>query len=304
MCLAEFASKYKKSSNKKNAEDIDNEKKITLKNSLGIMNQRCTSAIIRYHQWSVKKQPIEYYHSQLLLYFPWREEKSLKGTSYEETYTENKEVIEQNRKLYEYHAEDVAVAMENIEQFGPPEENWNILAPQTEQMQSDDRREGATEINAVNNAFTYTDNTVNRDLGLAPFEIEYTNEKMTRTEWYDLLLSLNTLQAQLHEYVVHWCTCMLLSHKCGKPDPFYIFLTGGAGVGKSHVVRAIVQTVNNLLCRNNQSLDVHVMVCAPTGAAAYNVSGYTLHAAFLLPVNAKSSDDYIPLSGEKKYLLD
>lgn len=92
---------------------------------------------------------------------------------------------------------------------------------------------------------------------------------------------------------------MLISHKTRRPDPFHLFLTGGAGMGKSHLVRAVVQTVNNLFCRGNQSQDLHVLVCAPTGAAAYNISGYTLHAAFLLPVNVRNTDDYIPLSGER-----
>ena len=44
---------------------------------------------------------------------------------------------------------------------------------------------------------------------------------------------------------------------------------------------------------------MRVMVCAPTGAAASNMSWYTLNAAFLLTVNVKRSDDYIPLSGER-----
>ena len=44
---------------------------------------------------------------------------------------------------------------------------------------------------------------------------------------------------------------------------------------------------------------MHVMVCAPTGAAAYNISGYTLHAAFLLPVNVNRFENYITLSGER-----
>ena len=38
---------------------------------------------------------------------------------------------------------------------------------------------------------------------------------------------------------------------------------------------------------------------APTGAAAYNISGYTLHAAFLLPVNVNQFENYIPLTGER-----
>ena len=38
---------------------------------------------------------------------------------------------------------------------------------------------------------------------------------------------------------------------------------------------------------------------APTGAAAYNISGYTLHAAFLLPVNVNRFENYIPLSGDR-----
>jgi DNA replication protein DnaC len=32
-----------------------------------------------------------------------------------------------------------------------------------------------------------------------------------------------------------------------KPPPFHIFLTGGAGVGKNHLVRTIVQTATRLL---------------------------------------------------------
>lgn len=299
MTLAEFASKYKKSSNK--TLDKSDEKKIQLQGGFGVMSQRGTPAIIRYHQWSEKKQPSQYYHSQLLLYCPWRDEKNdLCYSSYEETYNANKELIEENRKSYEYHSSEIQRAVENIEEFGIAEECWNILAPQAEQMQCEDRRTGTTEVPTISNVFDHnSSSSVNHDLGLVPYEVEFSNERMTKFEWYNHLLSLNTLQSQVHDFIVHWCTKMLLSHKCRTPDPFHIFLTGGAGVGKSHLVRAIVQTINHFFQRNNQVQDMHVMVCAPTGAAAYNISGYTLHAAFLLPVNVKSSDDYIPLSGER-----
>ena len=41
------------------------------------------------------------------------------------------------------------------------------------------------------------------------------------------------------------------------------------------------------------------MVCAPTGAAAYNIAGHTCHSAFHLPIHKSKLDDYIPLSSEK-----
>ena len=96
---------------------------------------------------------------------------------------------------------------------------------------------------------------------------------------------------------------MILTNRCQRPEPFYLFLTGGAGVGKSHLVRTKVQTVNRLFAVNIQEQDSHVLVCAPTGAAAYNISGVTCHSAFLLPLSTKKSDDYIPLSSEKLAML-
>lgn len=96
---------------------------------------------------------------------------------------------------------------------------------------------------------------------------------------------------------------MILSHQIQKPDPFHLFLTGGAGVRKSHLVRTIVQTVNILFAVNLHTVDTHVLVCAPTGAAAYNISGVAYHSAFLLPFHVTNSDDYIPLSTEKLAVL-
>lgn len=40
-----------------------------------------------------------------------------------------------------------------------------------------------------------------------------------------------------------------------------------------------------------------MLVCAP-GAAAYNMFGYTCHAAFLLPLLTKKNDDYNLLSSQ------
>ena len=74
-------------------------------------------------------------------------------------------------------------------------------------------------------------------------------------------------------------------------------LHGGAGTGKSHVLKALYQTLYCVLCtKAGQSRDdCRILVMAPTGKAAHNVKGTTVHAAFHIPAN-QSLHEYSPLS--------
>lgn len=69
-------------------------------------------------------------------------------------------------------------------------------------------------------------------------------------------------------------------------SPLYVFLTGGAGVGKSVVTRALYQGLLKFYSHQlNESPDtIHVLLCAPTGKAAHNISGATIHSSFCIPV--------------------
>ena len=75
------------------------------------------------------------------------------------------------------------------------------------------------------------------------------------------------------------------------------FLNGGAGTGKSHLLKALYQGLNQVCCRDaDQNRDTYkVLVMAPTGKAAYNVRGTKIHAAFHFPGN-QPLQDYKPLS--------
>jgi ATP-dependent exoDNAse (exonuclease V) alpha subunit len=67
--------------------------------------------------------------------------------------------------------------------------------------------------------------------------------------------------------------------------PFYYFLSGGAGVGKSQAINAIVQSYIRY-CGNHAAYNLEnycVIVGAPTGKAAFNVFGTTLHSISKLP---------------------
>ena len=72
-----------------------------------------------------------------------------------------------------------------------------------------------------------------------------------------------------------------------KDDPIRLFLSGGAGVGKSIVTNALYEA----LIRYQKSIkgenpdNVKVVKTAPTGKAAFNINGNTLHSAFKIPAN-------------------
>ncbi len=68
-----------------------------------------------------------------------------------------------------------------------------------------------------------------------------------------------------------------------------VFVTGGAGRGKSHVIRQITNK--------------NTIVAAPTGIAALNAGGMTCHRTFGLPVGLPTPNDYAMISSKAKKLL-
>lgn len=67
-----------------------------------------------------------------------------------------------------------------------------------------------------------------------------------------------------------------------KPSAFHIFLTGGAGTGKSQIVKAINYEATRLFSRTMQSPEaLPVLLTAFTGTAAFNVGGCTIQCIFI-----------------------
>src|ERR1700712_4780359 len=71
-----------------------------------------------------------------------------------------------------------------------------------------------------------------------------------------------------------------------------MFVTGRAGTGKS--------TLLNHLAWNT---DKQVVICAPTGVAALNVGGQTIHSLFRLPIGVIADHD-IEQNGDVRKLLN
>ena len=62
----------------------------------------------------------------------------------------------------------------------------------------------------------------------------------------------------------------------------YAFLTSGAGVGKSVVIRALYQTLYKILNLKDGEYpyDKRILLCAYMGFAAFNISGQTIFSVF------------------------
>ena len=71
----------------------------------------------------------------------------------------------------------------------------------------------------------------------------------------------------------------------------HVFVTGRAGTGKSTLLQSFLATT-----------DRTVVVCAPTGVAALNVGGQTIHSLFRLPIGL-IADQELDLSRELRTLL-
>ena len=97
-----------------------------------------------------------------------------------------------------------------------------------------------------------------------------------------------------------WCKKAMLALKQNKPvQPYHVLLSRPGGVGKSHVIKLIYSDTLKLLKLSGtfEPDDVIVLLTAPTGVAAFNIDGMTLHSALLLGRSKYSG--FQPLSHDR-----
>ncbi|XP_052095177.1 uncharacterized protein LOC127730440 [Mytilus californianus] len=190
---------------------------------------------------------------------------------------------EKKAKQYEGKVIDLEKAIEEAEN----EYNENDqIAPATQQVEMEDAEIGPTESEQYVhfNPDRPTEHRLydmSHEVGIEARTVELTNHanRISESDYFALIRSLNKKQWEFFQHVVTWVKT--------KHEPFYTFLTGGAGCGKSVVVRAIFQALHRHLCsiEGEDPDDIRILLCAPTGKAAYNTNGLTIHNAFQIQPN-------------------
>ena len=97
-------------------------------------------------------------------------------------------------------------------------------------------------------------------------------------DYRKMVQELNKKQKEFFYHVLHLIKT--------SDNQFYCFLSGGAGVGKSHLTKSLYQAA--LKYYNTRAGDnfqeIKILMLAPTGKAAYNIKDNTIHSTLAIPV--------------------
>jgi DNA replication protein DnaC len=211
-----------------------------------------------------------------MLFLPWRDEDGeLLLVNTTKKFLENLSVVLQNSKPFYFDREIDDLILQDLvdetqDEINQCDDNDEALLKNLNLIQEDEFFEADIEEEQA------ADSVCRVEHFLPP-------RLVTETEYLSIMRTLNDKQRR---FVLNALHLLKTSN-----EPFYQFLSGGAGVGKSHAITAIVQSYMrfNCLFPTTHPEDICVLVAAPTGKAAFNVFGMTLHCTFKLPPNQAST---------------
>ena len=119
--------------------------------------------------------------------------------------------------------------------------------------------------------------------------------------------SLNKKQRNIFNFVMKWTRETIQSRTCEnvlKTEPFQIFLTGSAGCGKSHLLTTIKFYLQKSLTYGSKDIGKErLLMLAPTGVAAVNVDGSTIHSTLGILTDYSSGKCVSKLSDKRRSSL-
>ena len=101
--------------------------------------------------------------------------------------------------------------------------------------------------------------------------------------------SLNIRQRYAFGIILKWCRDKVKSMSSLQPfpvNPIYKFISGGAGAGKSHLIKALNQTALKTFRYGPYDPELpNVLKIAPTGVTAININGLVINSVLAIPKN-------------------
>ena len=252
------------------------------------LKKRTEARIIRSVWFNKEAQPEK--HCELLMLFTsWRnEETDLINTysTFEEHYMARRDEISEQMQQYAICSEDLNEVGNHLQEFD--DDAYDTIAPVTQDGERQDEDEGCTDTHSdLNETFDHLSDNLGIPSTQQNSEPLILNE-MQDDEYRGLVQMLNKKQREFFYHALHLIKT--------SDRPFYAFLSGSGGVGKSHLIKSIYQAA--LKYYNSRAGEdfrrVQILLLAPTGKAAYLIKGNTIHSAFGIPAS-QSLKMYKPL---------
>ncbi|CAG9799251.1 unnamed protein product [Chironomus riparius] len=263
-------------------------KTFELKNNSGTITRRRRPKVIRYCRFNIAQDEANYYREMCLLFLPWRnEDTDIESQNCSELFHQNEATIKENYDKYN------AVSLD-LEQMSRDIQNERLL----EEADAEDREDVEQANPDFQNVYDFDDTIVQPNAAVEMgMEAPESNTVVSRykvpdilsdDEYYELCDSLNERQ---RDYLMHVISCF------NNPSclPINHYIAGGAGFGKSRLIKAIYQSIMRIYRSEPGPVDSNeVLLVAYTGMAAHNIGGITAHSAFHLAANQGKTDKGLP----------
>lgn len=202
-----------------------------------------------------KVEPENFFYSMLLLKKPWRNTDELMNNchSYKEAFLKSTSDFPDLLTYYEKITHQ-ALQVENMEK---------LIEEETKKIESDEKNKDCSlEIEDLDCIPQENLQEIKECKGIADKNLK------DKFDWQHALNIMSVDQKRVYDYVFG---CVKDGKKiCRK------FVTGEAGTGKSFLIRTLFHSIH-------ERLNKKVLIVAPTGIAAFNVGGMTIHKLFQLP---------------------
>ena len=259
-----------------------------IQGEVSIWKKRSFPKAMRIHKKKKDVNPNEYFLSELLLFTPYTDEDEL-GPNEEE----------KCRNLYQDRQESIQYVKSKLLPFAQGIEEARFYMEQTTNYD-----ENSHQIGNILDGQNEQDNDICREeeeiphpdfLHLDPdnIEIESNIQQIKRTlkkidiksvdELLVMARELDHYQKKVLNIAIECAHDLLICIK-GKqliPRAPLLMVHGGAGSGKSTVIKVLSQYIHHLLRKEGDDIDCpYVLLSAFTGGAASNIDGQTLHTLF------------------------
>ena len=271
------------------------------------MKCRKVKAVLRYHTPNKRKEPESYFHYLLMLYYPWRDESNLMAS--DQTYTSKfyepdvQAIVEHNRAIFEPDLDAVSEAFEVLKANQGNIHSYDSINDQENTDLEGEMQDDSNPHESFNEQLPSHLDPIQSNQNNNPGVITSYNRPTDISD--DMLRqtvrSLNIKQRHAYDTFLSWCRDTMKNMNSSKPveiEPLYLFLTGGGGAGKSHLIKTIYHTAVKTFRHPpiNPELPT-VLLMAPTGVAAINIDGTTINTGLAIP---KETGDNVPAMSDQK----